>query len=255
MVLTDPERRMSVRRTRRTRRGVVPGLALAAIGVAAASGCARCRCPPSADAHRGRRARRRRGASARGRSSRTRCRPARPVHGGQAADAARHRAARPRSPSLGDVAGLGWQALVMAVGVVLVTFFGTQWLGRGIGLSNDLSLLVATGYSICGASAIGAVSGVLGKDKGDRAARGGGRLVGRPCDALRHARHSRCSRRCSRPRSDWTRRSWALGRRGRARCRAGRRHRREDRRAAGADRRGPGQADPGRDAWRRWSRE
>ncbi|MEV5988383.1 putative sulfate exporter family transporter [Streptomyces sp. NPDC052051] len=69
--------------------------------------------------------------------------------------------------SLGDVAGLGWQSLVMVVAVVLITFFGTRWMGRRIGLSDDQSLLVATGYSICGASAIGAVSGVLGKDKGD----------------------------------------------------------------------------------------
>ncbi|MGA4539783.1 YeiH family protein [Uniformispora flossi] len=69
--------------------------------------------------------------------------------------------------SLGDVAALGWEPLVMVVGVVLVTFFGTRWLGRRIGLSGDLSLLVATGYAICGASAIGAVSGVLGKDKAD----------------------------------------------------------------------------------------
>ncbi|MFE1952249.1 YeiH family protein [Streptomyces sp. NPDC059524] len=68
--------------------------------------------------------------------------------------------------SLGDVAGLGWRALVMVAGVVLVTFFGTQWLGRRLGLSADQSLLVATGYSICGASAIGAVSGVLGGGSG-----------------------------------------------------------------------------------------
>lgn len=69
--------------------------------------------------------------------------------------------------SLGDVIGLGWPPLVMVVGVVLVTFFGTLWLGRRLGLGEDRSLFVATGYSICGASAIGAVSGVLGKDKDD----------------------------------------------------------------------------------------
>ncbi|MFI7006088.1 YeiH family protein [Streptomyces sp. NPDC050145] len=69
--------------------------------------------------------------------------------------------------SLSDVVQLGWQAVAMVAGVVLVTFFGTQWLGRRIGLSADQSLLVATGYSICGASAIGAVSGVLGKDGND----------------------------------------------------------------------------------------
>ncbi|WP_419994585.1 YeiH family protein [Streptomyces boninensis] len=65
--------------------------------------------------------------------------------------------------SLGDVAGLGWESLAMVAGVVLATFFGTQWLGRKAGLSGDQSLFVATGYAICGASAIGAVSGVLGK--------------------------------------------------------------------------------------------
>ncbi|MZD04731.1 putative sulfate exporter family transporter [Streptomyces sp. SID5785] len=69
--------------------------------------------------------------------------------------------------SLGDVVGLGWQALLMVAGVVLITFFGTQWLGRRLGLSDDRSLLVATGYAICGASAIGAVSGALGKDADD----------------------------------------------------------------------------------------
>jgi uncharacterized integral membrane protein (TIGR00698 family) len=69
--------------------------------------------------------------------------------------------------SLGDVIGLGWQALLMVAGVVLVTFFGTRWVGRRIGLSDDQSLLVATGYAICGASAIGAVNGVLGKPADD----------------------------------------------------------------------------------------
>ncbi|MFE9970643.1 YeiH family protein [Streptomyces hirsutus] len=169
MVLTAPERRMSVRRTPPSaaprREGVVPGLALAAIGVAAAFGVhalvpavpmltaavvlgvVAAHLPGVAPLVRG---------------------VARP-----GLSMAGKRLMRlgivllGLKLSLGDVAGLGWQALVMAVGVVLVTFFGTQWLGRGIGLSNDLSLLVATGYSICGASAIGAVSGVLGKDKGD----------------------------------------------------------------------------------------
>ncbi|MDG4865916.1 putative sulfate exporter family transporter, partial [Streptomyces sp. T-3] len=69
--------------------------------------------------------------------------------------------------SLGDVVGLGWATILMVLGVVLATFFGTQWLGRRLGLPGDQPLLVATGYSICGASAIGAVSGVLGKGEKD----------------------------------------------------------------------------------------
>lgn len=58
--------------------------------------------------------------------------------------------------SLGQVADLGPGALAAVVLVVLATFTGTQWLGRRLGLSPGLSLLVATGYSICGASAIAA---------------------------------------------------------------------------------------------------
>ncbi len=58
--------------------------------------------------------------------------------------------------SLREVAHLGPRALGAVVVVVVATFFGTQWLGRRLGLSPGLSLLVATGYSICGASAIAA---------------------------------------------------------------------------------------------------
>lgn len=61
--------------------------------------------------------------------------------------------------SLGDLAALGPATLGVVVVTVTCTFVGTQWLGRRMGLSRDLSLLVATGYSICGASAIVAVEG------------------------------------------------------------------------------------------------
>ncbi|MFD6325825.1 YeiH family protein [Streptomyces sp. NPDC058442] len=170
MVLSGPERRTSVHRTpppaAPREESVVPGLALAAIGVAAAFGVhALVPAVPVLTA-----------AVVLGVVVAHLPGVAPLVHG----------AARPGLSmagkrlmrlgivllglklSLGDVAGLGWQTLVMVVGVVLVTFFGTQWLGRRIGLSDGLSLLVATGYSICGASAIGAVSGMLGKDKGDK---------------------------------------------------------------------------------------
>ena len=58
--------------------------------------------------------------------------------------------------SLGEVADLGPKALLAVVIVVVITFAGTQWIGRRLGLSAGLSMLVATGYSICGASAIAA---------------------------------------------------------------------------------------------------
>ncbi|WP_245681883.1 YeiH family protein [Actinomadura kijaniata] len=69
--------------------------------------------------------------------------------------------------SLSQVLGLGWATALMVLGVVVVTFLGTWWLGGRIGLPGDRPLLVATGYSICGASAIGAVSQVTGSDDED----------------------------------------------------------------------------------------
>ncbi|SFK18859.1 YeiH family protein [Streptomyces pini] len=72
--------------------------------------------------------------------------------------------------SLGDVLGLGWATVGMVLTVVASTFFGTLWLGRRLGLRGDQPLLVATGYSICGASAIGAVGQARGSDERDTAA-------------------------------------------------------------------------------------
>ncbi|MEU8919750.1 putative sulfate exporter family transporter [Kitasatospora sp. NPDC048545] len=72
--------------------------------------------------------------------------------------------------SLGDVLGLGWATVVMVLAVVAATFAGTLWLGRRLGLPGDQPLLVATGYSICGASAIGAVSQAAGSEEEDVAA-------------------------------------------------------------------------------------
>ncbi|MFI2564308.1 YeiH family protein [Paenarthrobacter sp. NPDC018779] len=64
--------------------------------------------------------------------------------------------------SLGDVASLGWQAFGLIVAVVLLAFAGTYALGRLFKLPGDAALLIATGFSICGASAIGAMAAVRG---------------------------------------------------------------------------------------------
>lgn len=71
--------------------------------------------------------------------------------------------------SLGDLAGLGVDGLVVVAGVVTITFIGTQWLARRLGIGADMGLLVATGYSICGASAIAAMDGVVGADEEETA--------------------------------------------------------------------------------------
>ncbi|MDQ0664321.1 putative integral membrane protein (TIGR00698 family) [Arthrobacter ulcerisalmonis] len=62
--------------------------------------------------------------------------------------------------SVMDVLGLGWLALVLIVGVVAASFGGTYAISRLFRLPPVTSLLVATGFSICGASAIGAMAAV-----------------------------------------------------------------------------------------------
>lgn len=71
--------------------------------------------------------------------------------------------------SFAQVGELGAPGLVLVVVVVAITFTGTQWLGRKMGLSHGLSLLVATGFSICGASAIAAMRPVSDADDDDMA--------------------------------------------------------------------------------------
>ncbi|MFK0038388.1 YeiH family protein [Paenarthrobacter sp. NPDC090517] len=62
--------------------------------------------------------------------------------------------------SIGDVLGLGWLSLLLISGVVLLSFAGTYGLARLLRLPGSAALLIATGFSICGASAIGAMAAV-----------------------------------------------------------------------------------------------
>lgn len=62
--------------------------------------------------------------------------------------------------SVMDVLGLGWLALVLITGVVAASFGGTYLISRLFRLPPVTALLVATGFSICGASAIGAMAAV-----------------------------------------------------------------------------------------------
>lgn len=64
-----------------------------------------------------------------------------------------------------DILALGLRALLVVIAVVAITFFGTRWAGRRLGVSDNLSLLVATGFSICGVSAIAAANGVIDADE------------------------------------------------------------------------------------------
>jgi len=71
--------------------------------------------------------------------------------------------------SFTQVRELGAPGLLLVVFVVAITFVGTQWLGKKMGLTHGLSLLVATGFSICGASAIAAMRPVSDADDDDMA--------------------------------------------------------------------------------------
>jgi uncharacterized integral membrane protein (TIGR00698 family) len=72
--------------------------------------------------------------------------------------------------SLGDIVGLGIETLVVIVATVTLTFVTVQVIGRKLGLSPALSLLVASGFSICGNSAIASVNGIADAEEEEVAA-------------------------------------------------------------------------------------
>lgn len=69
--------------------------------------------------------------------------------------------------AVGEVLGLGVGTIVAVLVLVVVTFVGTVVLGRLLGVSRGLSMLVGTGFSICGASAIAAMESVIDRDDED----------------------------------------------------------------------------------------
>ncbi|BDZ44767.1 YeiH family protein [Naasia aerilata] len=71
--------------------------------------------------------------------------------------------------SLGDIARLGPVAILSTVAVVLLTFALTYALGRLLRLPGHEPLLLAAGFAICGASAIGAMSSAVRAKDSDAA--------------------------------------------------------------------------------------
>jgi uncharacterized integral membrane protein (TIGR00698 family) len=71
--------------------------------------------------------------------------------------------------SIDEVRDLGIEGAIGVVVVLLVTFFGVQLIARALGLSDGLGLLVATGYSICGASAVAAMAPLSTADEEETA--------------------------------------------------------------------------------------
>jgi len=71
--------------------------------------------------------------------------------------------------SLMNIAELGWLVLGMIVTIVVITFFFTWGLGRIMRLPGQQPVLIAAGFSICGASAIGAMAGMTRAKDSDTA--------------------------------------------------------------------------------------
>lgn len=66
--------------------------------------------------------------------------------------------------ALGDLASLGIGMLAVVVVVVGAGILGTVLLGRVLGVGRRLTLLIACGFSICGAAAVAAAAGVTDPD-------------------------------------------------------------------------------------------
>jgi len=71
--------------------------------------------------------------------------------------------------SLVDIAQLGWISFFTVIAVLAITFVVTLWLGLLFKLPGHQPLLIATGFSICGVSAIGAMSQTLKSKNEDTA--------------------------------------------------------------------------------------
>lgn len=70
---------------------------------------------------------------------------------------------------LPQLVDLGLGGLVVVIMTVAITFVGTQLLGRALRIPRARALLVATGFSICGASAVAAMADVADGDEDDTA--------------------------------------------------------------------------------------
>ena len=78
--------------------------------------------------------------------------------------------------SIPDVLALGWRGIAVVVITVTVTFAAILGLGRLLRVPRATTLLVATGFSICGAAAVSAMTSVLERDPRTDGGAGAARL-------------------------------------------------------------------------------
>jgi uncharacterized integral membrane protein (TIGR00698 family) len=69
--------------------------------------------------------------------------------------------------SLKNIAALGWVTILAIVALVGISFLVTWLIARAFRLAGDQAVLFAAGFSICGVSAVGAMSAARGSDPRD----------------------------------------------------------------------------------------
>ncbi|HEU0206386.1 MAG TPA: putative sulfate exporter family transporter [Pseudolysinimonas sp.] len=69
--------------------------------------------------------------------------------------------------SLFDIAKLGWLSIVAIIALVGASFVITWAIARALRLPGDEPVMLAAGFSICGVSAVGAMSAARGTDPND----------------------------------------------------------------------------------------
>lgn len=70
---------------------------------------------------------------------------------------------------VGDILGLGAGMVAVIVAVVVVGISATMLIGRWLGIGLTQRLLIACGFSICGAAAVAAADGVIDADESEAA--------------------------------------------------------------------------------------
>ncbi|TKV29877.1 putative sulfate exporter family transporter [Arthrobacter sp. NamB2] len=63
-----------------------------------------------------------------------------------------------------DILALGPQVVLLIVTCVFMSYYATLWLGRRLGLTRSGAALMAAGFSICGASAVAGMQGIVDAD-------------------------------------------------------------------------------------------
>lgn len=64
--------------------------------------------------------------------------------------------------SLKEIVKVGFSSLPVMIGTLMVCLLGAYWIGKRLGIVGDLRTLIGVGTGICGASAIAAVSPIIG---------------------------------------------------------------------------------------------